>query len=62
MEYSVIYSKRRTVALKVTPDLKIEVRAPYGMSREMIEEIVSKHRRWIEKRIDTIKKQLRKAG
>lgn len=57
MEYSVIYSKRRTVALKVTPELKIEVRAPYGMSREMIEEIVSKHRRWIEKRIDTIKKQ-----
>ena len=57
MEYSVIYSKRKTVALKVTPELKIEVRAPRGMSREMIEEIVSKHRRWIEKRIDTIKRQ-----
>ena len=61
MEYSVIYSKRKTVALKVTPELKIEVRAPRGMSRETIEEIVYKHRRWIEKRIDIIKKQPIKA-
>lgn len=61
MEYSVIYSKRKTVALKVTPDLKIEVRAPRGISRETIEEIINKHRRWIENRIDIMKRMPIKA-
>ena len=61
MEYSVIYSKRKTVALKVTAELKIEVRAPRGMSREIIEGVINKHRRWIEKRINAIKRQPIKA-
>ena len=61
MEYSVIYSKRKTVALKVTPDLKIEVCAPRGISRETIEEIINKHRRWIENRIDIMKRMPIKA-
>ncbi len=61
MEYSVIYSKRKTVSLKVTPELKVEVRAPRGLSRKIIDEIINKHSKWIQKRIDLINKQPLKA-
>lgn len=61
MEYTVIYSKRKTVGLKVTSELKLEVRAPRGLSRVSIEEIVNKHSKWIEKRIAIMKSQPLKA-
>lgn len=61
MEYTVIYSKRKTVGLKVTPELSIEVRAPRGLDKKIIDQIVSKHSGWIEKRIAAIKSQPLKA-
>ena len=46
MEYEVIYSKRRTVSLSVK-DEKVIVRAPFGTTEKVIEEIVKKHERWV---------------
>ena len=55
MEYKITYSKRKTVGLRVTPEGKVEVRAPFGISRGVIDEIVSKHAKWIEKRLADVK-------
>ena len=57
MEYNVIYSKRKTVSLKVASESEVVVHAPYGLSRKIIDEIINKHSKWIEKRIAFIKNQ-----
>ncbi len=48
MEYQVIRSKRKTVALQVRED-GIFVRAPLGMPMGKIEKFVIEHEAWIEK-------------
>ena len=48
MEYNIIYSKRKTVSIKVLDDGSISVRAPKGVPKKQIDEIVSRHSRWIE--------------
>ena len=50
MDYEIIYSKRRTVAIKIENGTVI-VKAPKGMSKNDIKAIVLKHRDWIEKAI-----------
>ncbi len=57
MNYKITYSKRKTVSLRVLPDLTVEVRAPFGLSRGIIDEIVEKHSAWIKKRIESVKAQ-----
>ncbi len=49
MMYNVIYSKRKTVAIQVTPDGEVIVRAPKNTSKKKIEETVEKYTPWIEK-------------
>ena len=61
MEYTVIYSKRKTVGIKVTPELRVEVRAPRGLSKAIIDQIVNKHTKWIDTKIAAIKSQPLKA-
>ncbi len=52
MEYTVIRSKRRTVALEITPALEIVVRAPYRMRDKDIEKFVLDHRNWIDTHLE----------
>lgn len=47
MEYRVIRSKRRTVALEITRELEIVVRAPHRMPQWEIEKFVTSHAEWI---------------
>lgn len=47
MEYEIIYSKRKSLALQITRECKIIVRAPLRASKKDISEFVSKHRDWI---------------
>lgn len=47
--YRIIYSSRKTLALEVTKDLEIIVRAPNRCSTRVIEEFVKAHEKWIEK-------------
>ena len=45
--YDVIRSGRRTVALEVTRDGRVLVRAPQGYPQAQIEQIVTRHRDWV---------------
>lgn len=55
MEYSVTFSKRKTIGIRVMPDLRVVVHAPLRLDKKIIDEIVQKHTRWIEKQIERIK-------
>ena len=48
MEYTLIYSKRKTLSLSVKPDLTVLVKAPCGLSKSEVERFVQSHEKWIE--------------
>lgn len=56
MDYKIVYSKRKTVSLKVTPD-GLVVHAPFGVKRDALDGIVEKHAAWIEKTEERVKKE-----
>lgn len=47
MPYTLIRSKRRTMALEVTPDLSVVVRAPLRCSQRQADDFVTAHEDWI---------------
>ncbi len=47
MDYEVIRSRRRTMALEITRDARILVRAPLRTSEASIRRFVENHREWI---------------
>jgi predicted metal-dependent hydrolase len=51
-DYSVVYSRRKTLALEITKDSKIIVRAPMRTSRQRIEQMVQSHAQWIERHLE----------
>lgn len=55
MDYEVVFTKRRSVGIRVTPQGQVVVRAPSGMSKRTIDTIVEKHSAWIEKRVNAAK-------
>ena len=48
MDYEVVFSARKTLAIKIENGAVI-VKAPKGMSKKEIKSIVLKHSGWIEK-------------
>ena len=56
-EYKLIRSSRRTLALEIGRDLTLTVRAPMKMPLSDIEAFVQKHDKWIEKKLDVMKKR-----
>ena len=55
MQYRIIRSDRKTVALQVKSG-EVIVRAPLAMTREEISSFVNKHRDWINKKLAAIPK------
>jgi predicted metal-dependent hydrolase len=51
-----IFSKRRTIELRITTDGKLVVRAPKRASREFIERAVAKKEAWILRKLQSIKR------
>ncbi len=51
MEYTVIRSDRRTIAVQITPEAQVVVRAPLRMTAEQIEAFLQRHRRFVEKHV-----------
>ena len=49
MEYTLIRSKRKTLALQVQTDGSVTVRAPLRLSRYKIDSFVQEHSGWVEK-------------
>ncbi|MBQ8567162.1 MAG: M48 family metallopeptidase [Clostridia bacterium] len=60
MEIKVKYSKRKTLALEITRDAQVLVRAPIGTSKKRIDEFTKSHWEWmishLEKRKSTNKR------
>ena len=50
MDYRVIYSNRKTIAISIV-ECSLIVRAPYKTPKKTIEELIDKHRKWIDKHI-----------
>ena len=48
MEYQLVRSKRRTLALKITREGELIACAPYKMPVKEIERFISEKRKWIE--------------
>lgn len=46
----IIRSKRKTIALQLTDEATLIVRAPFEVSEETINKVVTKHLKWIEKK------------
>lgn len=58
MEYELIRSNRKTLALQVTNELRVLVRAPFRLCKRDIDRFVSEHETWIHAQI---KKQRQRA-
>ena len=59
LEYEIKYAKRRTLTISVR-DGKLFVIAPTGTKPSVIEELITKHKRWIEGKIASQKRQSEK--
>ena len=55
MEYEIKYAKRKTVTFRVRGG-KLYIIAPIGISEAYINELVIKHRKWIERKIEAQKR------
>ena len=53
-DYSVVFSKRRTLCLQIKSDGALIVRAPRGYSASKIEEFVVKHKKWIDEKLKAL--------
>ena len=51
MEYEIIRSSRRTIAIQITPAGRVIVRSPRHMSRNSVDEFVRSKQVWIEKHL-----------
>ena len=46
----VIHSKRKTISLQVSDDAALIVRAPFGVSDEIINRVILRHKNWITRK------------
>ena len=54
MTYKLIRSNRKTIAIHITKDAKVEVRAPFKAKQKEIDQFISLKRGWIEKHLKRI--------
>lgn len=57
LEYRVVHSRRRTVAICLLPDGSVEVRCPWRTSLEYIDQFVQSKQAWIDKKSASLKSQ-----
>lgn len=58
MDYTVVHSGRRTMAIQIQRDGRVVVRAPYAATAEDIRRVVDSHRDWVEKTVRRQQEQL----
>lgn len=56
-DYEIIYSSRKTVAIQVSPDGRVVVRAPKRCSRSFIDAFVRQKESWIQKHLSRFEQQ-----
>ncbi|MBO5212189.1 MAG: M48 family metallopeptidase [Clostridia bacterium] len=52
MDYKIIYSKRRTLALQISQDCEILIRAPFKTPKNIIDDFVISHSEWIKTHLE----------
>jgi predicted metal-dependent hydrolase len=52
IEYTVVYSKRKTLSIIIERDRRVIVRAPLNTSKELIDKEIQKRKRLLQKKID----------
>ncbi len=57
METEIIKSRRKTISVEITRDLRVVVRAPLQMRDEAIESFISEKSDWINKNLNRLKHQ-----
>ena len=57
-DYELKRSKRKTLSLTVTKDLKVSVNAPVGCPQKTIDDFVLSHEKWINEHIEKQKSRL----
>ncbi len=62
MDFEIRYSRRKTMAIEITKEAGILVRAPYGASVKEINRFVEGHADWIAKHRQKVLIQQREAG
>ncbi len=60
MEYKIVRSKRKTLAIYVTPQAEVEVRAPLRLAQSRIDAFVQQKQNWIVSHQSRIREQLEK--
>ena len=62
MDYAVVHSGRRTIAIQIQRDGRVVVRAPYAATAEDIRRVVDSHRDWVEKTVAREMEELARQG
>ncbi len=60
IEYEIVRSSRKTLAIQITKDCKVIVRAPYYVTKYQIEKIVKEKEMWIISKSAEIQKHFEK--
>ncbi len=60
--YTLIRSRRKTLALEITKDCKLLVRAPLRCPEEAIRAFVARNERWIARSADKVRQRAAEAG
>lgn len=58
-EYELIRSKRKTISLSIDDNCRIVVRAPMRMPQKEIDDMVTRHTGWIERRMPAAEKRMK---
>ena len=61
MKYDVIRSRRRTLALEITRDCRVLVRAPLRLSQAKIDAFVASHADWIQTHLEQQRQRMASA-
>jgi predicted metal-dependent hydrolase len=55
MEYQIIYSRRKTLAIQITRNGEVVIKAPKGASQAKILSFVAGHEGWIRSHLDAVR-------
>lgn len=54
--YDIVYSRHKSIAIQITREAGVKVRAPYGCPRSAIEAFLSEKQQWIMTHLETARK------
>ncbi len=60
--YNIIYSRRKSIAIQITRDGRVKVRAPYGCPRSAIDSFLAEKRHWVLTHLEEAEKTASMSG